>query len=265
MRHHHERRSARRRWDHEGLRQPCRRRQGLVRGAARRRLRDPRPERRGQDDDLADDQRHHRARLGKDHDPRLDVAGQRRGAQDRLPARGARPVSEDEGRRDHRVHGRAARPEPQGVPQPRREVARAPRPRQVDRQQGPGPVEGHAAEGAVRSGAAPRARDPDPRRAVERPRSDQRRRAARDGVRDPRRGPHGAVLDAPDGAGGEGGRFAVHHRARQEDPRWQPARDQAELAERRMDRAALRGGGEGGRGEAARRSRARRGATRGPG
>ena len=68
----------------------------------------------------------------------------------------------------------------------RRRVARSARPRAVGEEQGPGPVEGHAAEGAVRDRADPRARARDPRRAVERPRSDQRRGAARGRRRDPR-------------------------------------------------------------------------------
>ena len=58
----------------------------------------------------------------------------------------------------------------------------------VDEEQGAGPVEGHAAEGAVRDRADPRAGARDPRRAVERPRSDQRRGAARRRRRDPRAG-----------------------------------------------------------------------------
>ena len=56
------------------------------------------PERRRQVDDAADDQRHHRARRRHDHDPRRAHAGRAAARADRLPARGARPVSEDEGR-----------------------------------------------------------------------------------------------------------------------------------------------------------------------
>jgi ABC-2 type transport system ATP-binding protein len=112
-----------------------------------------------------------------------------------------------------------------GAPQ----VARPARTAAVGEEPDPGPLEGHAAEGAVRDRADPRAGAPDPRRAMERPRPDQRRGAARGGRRDPRGRAHRAVLDAHHGAGREDVRRGVHHRARQEGARRQAARHQARL------------------------------------
>ncbi len=186
----------------QAVRQPRRGRRHLVRGAARRGLRHPRPERRRQVDDAAHDQRHHRARRRHDPDPRRTTrrARPRPRSIGYLPEeRGLYPkmrvvdmiVFMGELRGLSSAEAQAARDR----------LARAARARPVAQEQGPGPVQGHAAEGAVRDRADPRARAGDPRRAVERPRPDQRRRPARGGRGDPRGRPHGAVLDPPDGAG----------------------------------------------------------------
>ena len=79
------------------------------RRARRQHLRHSRPQRRRQDDDLAHAARHHRSRSRHPHLARPRTAA-RSGADRRLSARGARPLSRDEDQGGDRLHGRAARP-----------------------------------------------------------------------------------------------------------------------------------------------------------
>ena len=73
---------------------------------------------------LADAARHHRAGRGRAA-PARPRSPARNGPRRRLSARGARPLSGDEGARGDRLHGRAARPAARCRPQARRDPAAA--------------------------------------------------------------------------------------------------------------------------------------------
>ena len=189
---------------HQAVRQPPRGRRRQLRGPDRRHLRRARAQRRRQVDHAAHDQRHHRARRrrrsscsaacrpGPTPRPHIGFLPEERGLYPKMQVLDDDLLFMGELRG---LTGRDARA-------PRRHAGSSGSASAEWRQQPrPGPVEGHAAEGAVRRHADPRARAGDPRRAVERPRSDQRRRPARRGARAEGGRPHRPVLDPPDGAG----------------------------------------------------------------
>ena len=199
---------------------------------------------------------------GDDHDPRRPDAGRRGRAPDRLPARGARPVSEDEGARHDRVHGRAARARrARSARRARRSGSSASASAQWTKNKVQDLSKGmqQKVQFATALIHEPAARDP--RRAVERPRSDQRRGAARGRRRDPQPGPHRAVLDAPHGAGREDLRRAcASSRAARRSSTASCKRHQARVGRRgRGSRSAFADEASQGEGRRpARRSRARR-------
>ncbi len=197
-------------------------------GTDRLDLRLHRAQRVRQDDDDPHDHEHPGARLGTNPGPRAieRLAGARPGG---VPARRARPLQAHDRapgaavlRAAQRPIARPARPDDQ-------DVARSAAALRLGGQARAGALEGHVTESAVHLDDRLRAEAADPRRAVFRPRSGERRRAARRGARSPAPGRDGRLLDARHVRGRDALRSHLHDLQGQQGPRRIARRDPVAL------------------------------------
>ncbi len=163
----------------------------------------------------------------------------------RLSPRGARPLQENAGPPRAALSRRAEGDARQGSGPAHRRVARAVRARhaakELGRREDRRAVARHAAEGAVHRDAAPRPRPRDPRRAVQRARSDQCAGAQGRGARAQAARQDGHLQHARDGQRREDVRLGVHHRARREGARRLRDRGQARRRHAQRGDRTLRG------------------------
>ena len=159
---------------------------------------------------------------------------------DRLHARGARPLPEDDRRGTSRLHGGTEGGPARGFEKADAALARETGPRRLAQEEGERTFKGHAAEGPVHPDPAPRPRHPHPRRAHERSRSRRHQRHARRhdrtlaGRKDPDR------EFAPDGHGRADVRPRGPHQQGREGARRPRRRHQGELRQEHH-RPRLRG------------------------